>query len=144
MNPNRVTERAREARIAAQELAQEQNSSQVESEHLFCALLDQADGVVPQIVRALGKEPGAVREEAGRELERLPKVYGGQLTFSPRLNRILSAADENAKRLHDDYISTEHLLLALADQTVAPDSRILARNGISHEQVLSALTKVRG
>jgi len=144
MNANRLTERAREALIAAQELGEQRNSSQVEPEHLLYALLDQADGVVPQIVRALGKNPTELLTDVDRELERLPKVYGGQLSLSQRLSRLFSAADGEAKRLKDDYISTEHLLLAMAEQGNSPAGQLLARTGITHEQVLSALTRIRG
>ena len=138
MNPNRLTERARDALIAAQELAQERNSSQVEPEHLLYALLDQADGVAPQIVRAMGKDPAALLTQVEQELDRLPKVYGSQLSLSQRLNRVLSAADEAAKTLHDDYISTEHMLLALCDQRDGAAGRLLERSGVTREQVLAA------
>jgi ATP-dependent Clp protease ATP-binding subunit ClpB len=144
MNPNRLTERARDALVAAQELAEQRNSSQVEPEHLLYALLDQADGVAPQIVRALGQDPTALAAELEQEMERLPKVYGGQLSLSQRLSRVLTAADAEAKQLHDDYISTEHLFLALVEQRDAPAGRLLARHGITREQVLAALTGIRG
>jgi ATP-dependent Clp protease ATP-binding subunit ClpB len=144
MNPNRMTERARDALIAAQELAEQRNGSQVEPEHLLYALLDQSDGVPPQIARALGKDPTAMLAEVEQDLNRLPKVYGSQLSLSQRLSKALSAADAEAKRLHDDYISTEHLLLALSEQTDGPAGRLLVRNGLAHENVLSALTGIRG
>jgi ATP-dependent Clp protease ATP-binding subunit ClpB len=144
MNPNRLTERARDALIAAQELAQERNSSQVEPEHLLYALLEQADGVAPQIVRALGKDPAALLAEVNQEMDRLPRVYGSQLSLSQRLSATLAKADELTKQLHDDYISTEHLLLAIVDQGDSPAGRLLARNGITREKVLSALTGIRG
>jgi ATP-dependent Clp protease ATP-binding subunit ClpB len=144
MNPNRLTERARDALIAAQELAQERSSSQVEPEHLLFALLDQAEGVPPQIVRALGKDPTALLSQVEQELDRLPKVYGGQLSLSQRLSRVLSAADGEAKTLHDDYVSTEHMLLALCDHREGPAGRLLERNAVTREQVLAALTKIRG
>jgi ATP-dependent Clp protease ATP-binding subunit ClpB len=144
MNPNRLTERARDALIAAQQIAQDRSSSQVEPEHLLYALLDQDDGVAPQIVRALGKDPFGLLTQVEQELDRLPKVYGGQLALSQRLNRVLAAADESAKQLHDDYISTEHLLLALSEQRDGAAGRVLAENGITREQVLAALTGIRG
>jgi ATP-dependent Clp protease ATP-binding subunit ClpB len=144
MNPNRLTERARDALIAAQQLAQDRSNSQVEPEHLLFALLDQDDGVAPQIVRSLGKDPSALLTQLDQELERLPKVYGGQISLSQRLNRVMTAADEAAKQLHDDYISTEHLLLALSEQRDGPAGSLLAQNGITREQVLSALTGIRG
>jgi len=144
MNPNRLTERAREALVAAQDLAQERNSGQVEPEHLLYALLGQADGVAPQILRALGLDPTSVLSDLDQELERLPKVYGGQLSLSQRLSKALSRADEEAKTLHDDYISTEHLLLALAEQADSPAGRLLKRLGITREKALSALTSIRG
>lgn len=144
MNPNRLTEKARDALIAAQDLAQTRNSSQVEPEHLLFALLDQADGVAPQIVRGLGKDPVALLTQVEQELDRLPNVYGGQLSLSQRLNRVMTSADSEAKTLHDDYISTEHLLLALCEQRDGAAGKLLERNGITHENVLTALTGIRG
>ncbi len=141
MNPNRLTERAREALVAAQDLAQERNSGQVEPEHLLYALLGQADGVAPQMLRALGLDPAAVLQDVDQALQQLPKVYGGQLSLSQRLSKALARADEEAKSLHDDYISTEHLLLALAEQTDGPGGKLLARLGVTREKALSALTR---
>jgi len=144
MNPNRLTERAREALVSAQDIAQERNSGQVEPEHLLYALVGQADGVAPQILRALGLDPSSVLSAVDEGLERLPKVYGGQLNLSQRLSKVLSRADEEAKTLHDDYISTEHLLLALSEQSDSPAGKLLSRLGVTREKALSALTSIRG
>ena len=144
MNPNRLTERAREALVSAQDLAQARNSGQVEPEHLLYALVSQDDGVAPQILRALAIDPSATLRDVEQALEQLPKVYGGQLALSQRLSRALARADEEAKNLHDDYVSTEHLLLAIAEQTDGPAGKLLARLAVTREKVLSALTSIRG
>src|SRR5581483_8676308 len=148
VNPNRLTERARDALIEAQSLAEAGNSSEVTPEHLLATLLDQEGGVVPELVKKLQLDPRAVRAAVQQELERRPKVYGGaQLSLSPALGRVLTSADAEAKQLKDDYISTEHLLLALLDSSSARDTdagKLLTRLGLTKERVLQALTAVRG
>src|SRR5439155_12168887 len=114
MDPNRLTEKARAALVAAQELADAQQHSQVEPEHLLVTLLEQEGGIVPELVRQLGADAAALAREARRDIGAMPKVHGAtQLYLSTRLSRVLSAADDEAKRLKDEYVSTEHLLLAL-------------------------------
>ncbi len=145
VNPNRLTERARDALIEAQSLAEAGNSSEVTPEHLLATLLDQEGGVVPELLRKLQLDPRAVRATVQQELERRPKVYGGaQLSLSPALGRVLTAADGEAKQLKDDYISTEHLLLALVESRDTDAGKLLARLGLTKERVLQALTAVRG
>src|SRR5579885_1365869 len=145
VNPNRLTERARDALIEAQSLAEAGNSSEVAPEHLLATLLDQEGGVVPELLRKLQLDPRAVRAAVQQELERRPKVYGGaQLSLSPALGRVLTAADAEAKQLKDDYISTEHLLLALVESRDTDAGKLLARLGLTKERVLQALTAVRG
>jgi ATP-dependent Clp protease ATP-binding subunit ClpB len=145
VNPNRLTERARDALIEAQSLAEAGNSSEVTPEHLLATLLDQEGGVVPELLKKLQLDPRAVRAAVQQELERRPKVYGGaQLSLSSALGRVLTAADAEAKQLKDDYISTEHLLLALVEARDTDAGKLLARLGLNKERVLQALTAVRG
>ncbi|MGH2588909.1 MAG: ATP-dependent Clp protease ATP-binding subunit, partial [Dehalococcoidia bacterium] len=144
MNPNRMTEKAREAIFAAQELAESHNHQQVDAEHLLLALLDQEGGLTPELLRRMGVDPADLRARAVAGLERVPKVYGGgQLYMAQNLNRVLRTADDEAKRLKDEYISTEHLLLGLVESDGAA-GRDLREAGVTKEKLLQALTAVRG
>jgi ATP-dependent Clp protease ATP-binding subunit ClpB len=145
MNINRLTEKAREAVLEAQALAEQESHNEIASEHLLAALLDQQGGVVPELLKKLQVDPRQVRAALGEELTRRPQVYGNaQVGLSSELNRVFSSADQEAKRLKDDYISTEHLLLALVDARDSGAGRLLARFGLSRERILQALTQVRG
>ncbi len=145
-NMNKLTEKAQEAVLAAQELAQNNQHSQIEPEHLMVALLVQSDGVVPQIVSALGANASSVAAQFDAELKRMPQVYGTatQLVASQRLGRVLENSAQQASNLHDEYVSTEHLLLAAIDSAGDPTARILRAANISRDAVLKALTQIRG
>ena len=147
MNINKFTEKAQEAIMAAQRAAEDQNHSQVDNEHLLFALLGQSDGVAAEVVRKLGKDPRQLLQQVEAEIQRMPKQYGGggQLYVSPRLHATLNLAGQEAERLKDEYISTEHLLIALADdQDKGPSSRILRAAGITRDGIYSVLTSIRG
>src|SRR5579883_1229196 len=145
VNVNRFTEKAREALVGAQELAEQQNHSEVAPEHLLAVLAEQEGGVVPELLHKLQLDPHQVAAAVQIELNNRPKVYGGaQLTMSQALGRVLAQADEESKRLKDEFVSTEHLLLALLEAGDTPASRLLRRFGITRERVLQALTQVRG
>jgi ATP-dependent Clp protease ATP-binding subunit ClpB len=145
MDANRLTEKAREAFLTAQELAETHQNSQVEPEHLLVALLEQEGGIVPAVVRQLNADPGALAREARAALGALPRLQSAaQPTMSQRLSQVLRAAADEAKRMQDEYISAEHLLLALSDLRDGRVAQVLARAGITREQVLQALTSVRG
>lgn len=145
-NLNKLTEKAQEAVLAAQELAQDNQNSQIEPEHLMLALLTQADGVVPQIVSTLGANAESVATQFSAELGRLPKVSGAtsQVSASPRLSRVLENSTQQAANLKDDYISTEHLFLAAIETAGDPTTRLLRVAGVSRDGVLKALTQIRG
>src|SRR5512142_1141180 len=145
-NMNKLTEKAQEAVLAAQELAQSDQNSQIEPEHLMHALLTQGDGVVPQIFSTLGANPEMLAQQFKGEIDRLPKVYGStaQVAVSPRLARVLDNAMQQANNLHDQFVSTEHLLLALMEVSGGETERILRGTGIQRDQVLRALTQIRG
>jgi len=145
MNANRLTEKAREAVLAAQELAEELRHSQVEPEHLLVTLLEQEGGVVPEIVRKLGQDPGRLAAQARQALQTFPTLQNmAQVYLSSRLAQVLRGADDEAKRLQDEYISTEHLLLALCELRDGAVARLLREAGIDRERILNALTQVRG
>ncbi|MHB1294919.1 MAG: ATP-dependent chaperone ClpB [Anaerolineae bacterium] len=145
MNMQKLTERAQEAVISAQELAQNLNHAQVESEHLLLALLQQDQGVVPQVLSRLGAAPQDVAGEVQRELDRMPKAYGPvQVYASQRLAEVLRLAQQEAERMHDEYVSTEHLLLGILAANKGPAAEILRRNNLNTERVYQVLTSIRG
>jgi len=143
---NKFTQKAQEAVLGAQSLAGEYSHGQIEPEHLLLALLRQSDGIVPQIVQRLEANPGEMALALEGALQRKPKVYGAtaQVGLSRELARTLDEAERIAKRMRDDYVSTEHLLLALTSPHGGEASRFLAAYGITEDAILRALTAVRG
>jgi ATP-dependent Clp protease ATP-binding subunit ClpB len=145
MDPNRLTERAQEAVLAAQRLAESANHPQVEPEHLLVALIEQPEGVVAQMLERLNVNRGALRAELQRELDRLPRAYGGQLSASGRLNGVFNRARAEAERLKDEYLSAEHLLLGIVDPQVGGAAqRLLAARGVDPNTALAAMVQIRG
>jgi len=146
MDLNRFTEKAQEALIQAQSLASEYSHGQIEGEHLLLALLRQSDGVVPQIVQGLGLQAPALAQQVEGELARKSQVYGGaaQVGLSRDLNRTLQRAEKLAAEMHDDFVSTEHLLLALSEDAAGSVARLLQSLGLTKDAILRALTAVRG
>jgi ATP-dependent Clp protease ATP-binding subunit ClpB len=144
IDPNKLTEKSQEAIIAAQQRARENGHSQIDVEHIAAALLEQQGGIVPSVFTALGVQPAQLSGALNTELERQPKVSGNvQVGASARLGRVLQQAQKDAEALGDEYVSTEHLLLAMtADNGYT--GQALKRLGITHERVLSALKDVRG
>jgi ATP-dependent Clp protease ATP-binding subunit ClpB len=146
MNINKYTEKAQEAVIGAQAFAERMNHPQIEPEHLLLTLAEQRDGIVPEILRKMNVDPaelaGAMREELGRT----PQAYGGaQVVLSPRLRGVTNGAEAEAERLKDEYVSTEHLLIAIAAESGrAPAARLLQQRGITTDRILTALTSIRG
>jgi ATP-dependent Clp protease ATP-binding subunit ClpB len=146
MDLNRFTQKAQEALVGAQTLAGEYSHGQIEPFHLLLALLRQSDGVVPQVLQKLEVRPAEVALAVEGELGRRPKVHGAtaQVGLSRELNRALDQAQKIAARMRDDYVSTEHLLLALTSPEVGDVARFLTARGITEDAVLRALTAVRG
>ena len=146
MDLKRYTEKSQEAVLAAQQLAERHRHPQIEPEHLLVTLVDQPDGVVPAVLRRLGVEPPRVLREARAWLERQPQAHGGsEAAPSPRLRAAAQAAEREAERLKDDYVSTEHLLTALTREGGrAEAARLLAAHGITSARILEALSAVRG
>ncbi|MGH9774909.1 MAG: ATP-dependent chaperone ClpB [Candidatus Acidiferrales bacterium] len=142
---DKFTVKAQEALQTAQEIGAAHQQQQIEPLHLLAALLAQTDGVVSPVLEKLGANPQALSGEVERQLERLPKVSGvAQQNLSRGTNEVLERAFEEAGRFKDEYVSTEHLLLALAEQRGDAAAQLLARHGASHDAILQALTSVRG
>jgi ATP-dependent Clp protease ATP-binding subunit ClpB len=146
MRTERFTQKATEAITAAQQLAEGEGHAQLEALHLLYALVEQPDGVVPAVLERIGHDPGVLAERIRDELAKQPKVSGAtQLTLSEDARRILSDSHPLAERMHDEYVSTEHLLLTiLATEPPSPATRLLTAAGIGEKSVLEALTQIRG
>ena len=130
---DRLTEKTQEAIQQAQALAQEAQQQEITPEHLLLALLQQADGTVPPILRQVGVEPSRVESEVKAQLDRLPKVYGAESYIGQRLRRLLDAAWNEMERLKDEYLSTEHVLLAMVDESNSEAARLLQRAGVTRD-----------
>lgn len=145
MNIDRFTEKAQEAIFNAQKLAVDKNHSQIEPEHLLYSLTTQSEGVVPQIMNKLEINPSLVISELDRELEKLPRAYGAtSIQISPRLAQILEAAEKEASSFKDEYISTEHLLISIADRDSGAAGKILNKFNITKNRIYQILTSIRG
>ncbi|HTU00880.1 MAG TPA: Clp protease N-terminal domain-containing protein, partial [Candidatus Sulfotelmatobacter sp.] len=149
MDPNRLTQKAQEAIQHAQSLAQGNGHPQIEAEHLAIALLSQDEGVASRLVEKAGGSPSALVQRLQQALGRLPRVSGpagapGQVYISPRVNEVLNAAEAEAQRMKDEYVSVEHLLLALADMTDGAVADALRAAGLTREKLLEAAAAVRG
>jgi ATP-dependent Clp protease ATP-binding subunit ClpB len=147
MNIQKYTEKAQEAIAAAQQLADRDGHPDITPEHLLLALVEQQGGIVPEILRKLNADPARVAAEVRAELGKSPSAHGGsQPGLSARLRSVTAAAESEAERLKDDYVSTEHLLLAIAAETgrTAASARLLQKYGATKDAVLQALASVRG
>jgi len=145
MNTEKFTQRAQEAVYNAHEIAQARSHSLIDVEHLLLALLQQREGIVPQVLRNLDARPERVAQEVEEELNRLPTVHGpAQLYMSPRLSRVLRSAQEEAERMRDEYVSTEHLLLGCIVDDTGRAADILRQHNLTRERIYSALTSIRG
>jgi ATP-dependent Clp protease ATP-binding subunit ClpB len=146
MNINKYTEKAQEAVLGAQQLADREGHAEILPEHVLVTLIEQREGIVPSIVQKIGADPAAVARAVRGELGRLPRAHGGsQVTLSPRFRQVTAAAEQEAERLKDDYVSTEHLFIAIASEgRRSTGARILDQHGITRDAILQALTAVRG
>jgi len=145
MNIEHFTEKAREALSDAAQLARQYHHNQVEVEHLLAALLAQEGGVVQQVVAKVGGDLAAARRILDNELERMPHVYGGsEPGISPRLRKLLEDAWSEMSTFHDEYLSVEHLLLAMFNIRDGEVPHVLREAGLTRENVLQALTSIRG
>jgi ATP-dependent Clp protease ATP-binding subunit ClpB len=153
MRIDKFTQRAQEALAAAQESLAQFQHQELDTEHLFYALLTQEQGVVPEIIRKLEVSPEALAGQVKEDLATRPKVYdaapAGQVYASSRLQSLLQKAQQEAEAMKDDYTSTEHLFLALAEATRREErssvsARLLKDAGITRDKILQALQKIRG
>src|SRR5947209_1363367 len=145
MKFEQFTDKAREAISEANDLARQHNHSQIEVEHLLAALLDQEGGVVQQVIQKVGGNLAAAQRAAQAEIERMPRVYGGsEPGISPRLRKLLEDAWREMDTFHDEYLSVEHLLLAMFDVSGGAVQRALRAAGLTRDNVLQALTSIRG
>jgi ATP-dependent Clp protease ATP-binding subunit ClpB len=149
MDPNRLTEKAQDVMREAQTQAQRQGHSQIESEHLAVALLEQDGGVASRVVEKAGASPATLLQRLRQALARMPRVSGpgaqpGQVYISPRVNEVLTNAETEAQRMKDEYVSVEHLLLALAALKDGAVAEAFRAAGLTREKLLEALASVRG
>jgi len=141
----KFTEKAQDAILNAQRETESRNISQFEPIALLLALLDQSDGLVPETLRKLGIDPATVRRDVAAEFEGLPKLsYAAQPAPSNSLRKVLQKAEDEAKRLGDEYVSAEHLLLGILDGLDTGAAKLLTRFGVTKDRVYEALTQIRG
>ncbi|MCC6499167.1 MAG: AAA family ATPase [Anaerolineales bacterium] len=149
MRFDRFTERAQEAAQRAAEIIQRYGHNQIDTEHILLALIEQPGGVIPQILEKLSVSPEALTERLDATLRASPKanIFGGgagQIFITPRVKRIIDLANEEANRLKDEYISTEHIFLAILTERNTPAARILESAGLTRDRVYSAVQDLRG
>ncbi len=150
MDPNRLTQKSQEALHDAQTKALRFGQTEVDGEHLLLALLDQPDGLAPRLLGQAGVDTDRLRADVEADLARRPRVSGpgvapGQVAVTQRLSRLLDTAGREASRLKDDYVSVEHLLMALIDEGASSAAgRLLAERGLSKDTFLEHLTRIRG
>src|SRR6476469_1952833 len=144
MKFDRFTIRRQEAVQEAIGVAEKQQNQQVEPEHMLIAMLEQKEGIVRPILGKIGANAQAVLTDLQAAIEKFPKVSGGQQYFSSRTNTIFQEAQKEAERMQDEYLSTEHLLLAIAGEKNGDAGRILRSNGISREDLEKVVTEMRG
>ncbi len=149
MRFDRFTERVQEAAMRAYEILQRYSHTQVDVEHFFLALLEQPDGLVPQIIEHLGVDVDLIKDYLDEVLRASPKaaIYGGgtgQVFITPRVKRVLDLAHKEAANMKDEYTSTEHIFLAIASERGTAIERILRDNGLTKQRIADAVKEVRG
>src|ERR1700689_2987384 len=142
---DKLTIKAQEALQAAQEMGARSGQQQIEPLHLLWALIAQAEGVVSPLLEKLGVSPTKLSSDVEAQIARLPKVSDlSQQYLSPATNKVLERAFDEAQRLKDEYVSTEHILLAIAADSRDPAGQVLARQGVTHDSILQAMATIRG
>jgi ATP-dependent Clp protease ATP-binding subunit ClpB len=147
MQIDKFTLKAQEALQEAKAIAERKNHQQIDVEHLLLALIGQKEGIVIPILQKLGANPDLIASQLEGELNRIPQVTGGgtgQVYISSRLNEIFNAAWKEAERLMDEYLSTEHLLIAISDEKQGASYQILRRNGVTKDAIFRVLQDIRG
>lgn len=149
MNAQKFTQKSLEAIQEAQNIALEHNSMQIEQEHLVCALLEQKEGLIPQLMKKMGTDPDALLHAVEQRIEGLPGVTGpgresGKIYVSGDVDQNLAAAEREAGRMKDEYVSVEHIMMAVLEKPNTGMSRIFQQFGVTKDQFLSVLATVRG
>ncbi|HKY29686.1 MAG TPA: ATP-dependent chaperone ClpB [Pyrinomonadaceae bacterium] len=144
MRLDKFTLRAQDGIQAAIELAERNHNQQVEPEHLLVAMLDQPEGIVRPLLGKLGVNLQVVSNDLQAAVGRFPRVEGGQQYFSPRLSQIFTAAQKQADSMKDEFISTEHLLLAISDEKEGESGKILRQHGVKREDLNKVIEQMRG
>ena len=147
MNLNQFTQKSVEAVQAAQQMASARQNQQIEQEHLLLALLEQKEGLIPQLMQKAGVEPAALRQKLTAAVERLPQVSGsgaGQMYLSRDLEQALNEAEKIAREMHDEYTSVEHLMLGLFEKTDDTLRALFREAGLTKEKFMAALRQGRG
>ena len=147
MRTERFTTRTQEAILAAQQLAEGEGHPELTAAHLLLSLIDQPDGVVPAVLEKAGKDSAAIAQALRERLGHLPRVAGEgtQLSLSNEARDVLTGAHAIAERMHDEYVSTEHLLLAIVEEASGSDAaRVLADHGVDSATIMEALSSIRG
>ncbi|MFV9675823.1 MAG: Clp protease N-terminal domain-containing protein, partial [Anaerolineales bacterium] len=149
MRFDRFTERAQDAAQRAAEIIQRYGHNQIDTEHILLALIEQPQGVISQILERLNIDIDHISELIDQQLRASPKanIYGGgagQIFITPRVKRVVDMANEEANRLDDEYISTEHLFLAILSERNTAISRLLSDEGITKDRVYDAIKETRG
>ncbi len=149
MRFDRFTERAQEAAQRAAEIIQRYGHNQIDTEHILLALIEQPQGVIPQILDLLKVDSNALTERLDYILRTSPKanIFGGgagQVFITPRVKRIIDLANEEANKLKDEYISTEHIFLAILSERSTPAARLLEGAGVTRERVYESVQQIRG
>lgn len=147
MRYDKFTQKAQDSIAVAQEVLEEYNHQELDTEHIFLALLRQEDGLVPKILKKMDIMPELVQRRLEANLEVRPKVYGGsaaQIYITPRAKKLFSLAQTEAQRMKDEYVGTEHLFLAIAEESEGETVKILRELGITKEKIYQALQIIRG
>jgi ATP-dependent Clp protease ATP-binding subunit ClpB len=144
MRLDKFTLRAQEAIQSAIELAERNQNQQVEPEHLLAAMLEQPEGTVRPILGKLGVNVQVVLNDIQAAVARFPRVQGGQQYFSSRLSQLFTAAQKQAESMQDEFISTEHLLVAIADEKDGDSGKILRQHGVKHDDLMKVIQQMRG
>ncbi|HKC65053.1 MAG TPA: ATP-dependent chaperone ClpB [Pyrinomonadaceae bacterium] len=144
MRLDKFTLRGQEAIQSAIEVAERNQNQEVQPEHVLFAMLEQPEGIVRPVLGKLGANVQVVLNDIQAAVARFPRVQGGQQYFSPRLSQIFTASEKQAQAMQDEYISTEHLLLAISDEKDGQAGKILRQHGVNHEDLLKVIEQTRG
>lgn len=147
MNIEKYTQNAQNTIMECQNICIEEGNQQIDGEHLHLALMNQKDGLIPKLLKIMKKNPEAVRAEVLAEVDKLPKVAGAagdSIYTTRRFQELMIAAEKNAEQFRDEYVSVEHIYLALLEEKRTPSEAIFRRHGITKNEFLSALNTVRG